>query len=501
MDAASAGARSTARPVVRSRRLLSLVADERLVEHIRRGNEAAFEVVFERYASGLVAFCRHMLSSREEAEDAVQLTFAAAYSDLLRRSDRVINLKPWLFTIARNRCLSILRARREPPSELGELPTSGVGEQVEERVELRELLADLRELPHEQRAALLLAEISDMSHAQIAVVLDCEAPRVKALVFRARSALMDRRRARETPCAEIQEQLANLSGGSLRRTPVRLHLRECAACRDYRDEVRNQRKVLAAALPVAPSLGLKSSVLAALGIGGGSAGGGLAVGLSSVAGAFGGGALAKVAVIAALAGGAAIAVPDALESRREAHTPDSGAESHSSRRATPGSQASVQEFRETPRLQPLSTPGAARAGTERPRAGAGTHGPAASAGSPRRTPKPGASSGPANAVKGKVTPPGQARKADNSLPPGQAKKADNGAAPPGHAKLGGDGPPGKAANGAKGANSANRPKPEPPGRPASKVQDQGPAAPAAPAAGNSVPAQPPVEKPKHATKP
>ena len=88
MDAASVGARSIARPIVRSRRLLSLVADERLVEQISRGNEAAFEVVFERHAPGLLAFCRHMLSSREEAEDAVQLTFAAAHNDLLRRSDR-----------------------------------------------------------------------------------------------------------------------------------------------------------------------------------------------------------------------------------------------------------------------------------------------------------------------------------------------------------------------------------------------------------------------------
>ena len=90
MDAATVGARATARPHFWSRRLLALAADERLVEQVRRGNEVAFEVVFERYGPGLLAFCRHMLSSREEAEDAVQLTFAAAHSDLLRliRSSR-----------------------------------------------------------------------------------------------------------------------------------------------------------------------------------------------------------------------------------------------------------------------------------------------------------------------------------------------------------------------------------------------------------------------------
>ena len=498
MDAASVGARATARPHFWSRRLLALAADERLVEQVRRGNEVAFEVVFERYGPGLLAFCRHMLSSREEAEDAVQLTFAAAHSDLLRRSDRVVALKPWLFTIARNRCLSMLRAQREAPTELGDLPTSGLGEQVEERAELRQLLADVRELPDEQRAALLLAEVSDMSHAQVAAVLGCEVARVKALVFRARGALMDRRRARETPCVEIQEQLANLSGGSLRRTPVRLHLRECAACRSYREEVRNQRKMLGAALPVAPSLALKSSVLGALGIGGGSATGGMAVGLSSAAGAFSGGALAKVAVVAVVAGGTAIAVPAAVDSRREANAPNTGADSHFSQRALTGSPAPGRESRRTPRFDPLSTPDAAGAGKAKPRTGAAIPGPAASAGSADRPHIPGGSSGHANAVKGSATPPGQARQADDSAPPGQAKKAGDGAAPPGHAKLGKGGPPGNGANGATGGNSANGAKPKPPGRPAPKVKDQ---VPAAPAVGNSVPAPPSVEKPQQKAQP
>src|ERR687896_1720717 len=106
MRAAAIPARATLGPF-RSKRLLSLVGDERLVEQIRHGNEAAFEVAFERYGAGILGFCRHMLGSPEEAEDAVQHTFAAAYRDLLR-DEREIKLKPWLYTIARNRCLSML---------------------------------------------------------------------------------------------------------------------------------------------------------------------------------------------------------------------------------------------------------------------------------------------------------------------------------------------------------------------------------------------------------
>src|SRR5919202_6847389 len=95
-----------------SKRLLRLLGDERLVGQVRQGSQPAFEVVYERYVPGILSFCRHMLGSHEEAEDAVQHTFAAAYRDLLR-DEREINLKPWLYTIARNRCLSMLRARRD----------------------------------------------------------------------------------------------------------------------------------------------------------------------------------------------------------------------------------------------------------------------------------------------------------------------------------------------------------------------------------------------------
>src|SRR5436190_16902284 len=93
------------------RRLLALAGDERLVEQIRRGNEAAFAVAFERHSAPILSFCRHMLGSREEAEDAVQHTFAAAYGSLVE-DEREIQLKAWLYAIARNRCLSMLRARR-----------------------------------------------------------------------------------------------------------------------------------------------------------------------------------------------------------------------------------------------------------------------------------------------------------------------------------------------------------------------------------------------------
>src|SRR5205085_4134797 len=60
--------------------LLRLQSDERLVALTRRGNHGAYEALVSRYHARLLAFCRHMVSSREDAEDVLQEVFAAAFT-------------------------------------------------------------------------------------------------------------------------------------------------------------------------------------------------------------------------------------------------------------------------------------------------------------------------------------------------------------------------------------------------------------------------------------
>src|SRR6202049_439821 len=88
--------------------LLRLQSDERLVSLVRRGSGAAFEMLVSRYQSRLLSFCRHLLGSREDAEDVLQEVLAAAFNAILA-DDRPINVRPWLYRIARNRCLNHLR--------------------------------------------------------------------------------------------------------------------------------------------------------------------------------------------------------------------------------------------------------------------------------------------------------------------------------------------------------------------------------------------------------
>jgi RNA polymerase sigma factor (sigma-70 family) len=242
-------------------RLLRAAPDERLVAALRRGDEKAFEAIYDRHHRALLGFCRHMLGSHEEAEDALQRVFVAAHRHLSDGTAHV-NLKPWLYTIARNRCLTVMRARRtRDDAAAAEAPSDGavvegLTDAVQRRADLRDLVGDLHRLPEDQRAAIVLFEMGDQSHAEIAEVLDVKCEKVKALVFQAREGLMRARTARDTPCAEIRQHLSSRTRALPRRGVIRGHLDCCPACAAYDLEVRRQRAALALVVPVVPSLEL-----------------------------------------------------------------------------------------------------------------------------------------------------------------------------------------------------------------------------------------------------
>ncbi|MGZ4278606.1 MAG: sigma-70 family RNA polymerase sigma factor [Solirubrobacteraceae bacterium] len=292
-------------------RLAAPRSEAELLAGVRRGDDAAFEALYDAYHRRLLAFCQHMLGSREEAEDVLQHTFLAAYRSL-RAGYEVVDLKPWLYTIARNRCLSVVRARRDEVELDDDAPaTEGLAAEVDRRTELRTLVGDVQRLPPDQRAALILFEVGDHSHKEIAAVLGVRREKVKALVFQAREALMGWRTARETPCAHVREQLATLRGRALGRATIRRHVELCSGCADYEAAVRCQRAALAIALPVVPAAGLRAAVLGSMAGGSGLGGAVGAGGATSAAGGLAGlgvnGVAAKVLLVTALVGGAGVA--------------------------------------------------------------------------------------------------------------------------------------------------------------------------------------------------
>jgi RNA polymerase sigma factor (sigma-70 family) len=276
--------------------LLRLQSDERLVALTRRGSHHAFEALVARYESRLLAFCRHMLASREDAEDVLQEVFAAAFNAMMA-DERPINVRPWLYRIARNRSLNHLRRSQAVGVDSMDIHLAEGGlttaDKVHRREEFRLLISDVQELPETQKTALLLREIDALSYDQIAEAMETTVPSVKSLLVRARVSLAEASEARGLSCAQVRTELGEVAEGLTRTTaPVRRHLRSCERCQFFRKQLRSTNRALAAVFPVGPLLLFKKLVLTHLGTSAAAGGGAAAAsGGGTVAGVAAGGAV------------------------------------------------------------------------------------------------------------------------------------------------------------------------------------------------------------------
>jgi RNA polymerase sigma factor (sigma-70 family) len=257
--------------------LLKLQGDERLIAMARSGNPGAFEAIVDRYQGRLLGFCRQMLGSTEDAEDVLQEVFVNAYRAMLA-DEREINLRPWLYRIARNRCLNHLRKPTADAQESMDMvpvvEAASTAEKVHNREEFRQLLADVGKLPETQRSALLLREMDALSYEEIALAMETSVPSVKSLLVRARISLAEASQARQLTCGEVRVDLAEAAEGLRKLSgPVRRHVRDCEECADFRSQLRSNDKVLAALVPVGPLIALKGFFASKLGLGGSGASG------------------------------------------------------------------------------------------------------------------------------------------------------------------------------------------------------------------------------------
>ena len=299
--------------------LLKLQGDEKLIAMARSGNSGAFETIVDRYQARLLGFCRQMLGSTEDAEDVLQEVFVNAYRAMLA-DKREINLRPWLYRIARNRCLNHLRKPKADAQEsMDAVPmveAATTHERVHNREEFRQLIADVNKLPETQRSALLLREMDAMSYEEIALAMETTVPSVKSLLVRARISLAEASQARLLTCGEVRLELAEAAEGLAKVSgPIRRHLRECEDCAEFRDQVRSDAKVLAALVPVGPLVAFKSFLGSKLGFGGAGASSGAAgAGAGAGAGSMGtggavvsGGAASGVGALSSAVGAKAVA--------------------------------------------------------------------------------------------------------------------------------------------------------------------------------------------------
>jgi RNA polymerase sigma factor (sigma-70 family) len=304
--------------------LLRLRSDEQLVALFRAGDDEAFRVIHDRYRTRLFAYTRQMLpGSRADAEDVLQDVFVRAYRHL-RASDREVLLRPWLYRVAHNRCIDVLR---RPSAATGEeLDGHGpVGDDplatLEARDDLQRIVRDVGRLPEAQRSALLMRELDGMPYADIAGALEVTVPAVKSLLVRARISLAQAEEARQTACSEIREHLVLARDRGVRAGGLaRRHLHDCSDCRQFQRNLRAVEQRLAMLAPavgplalVANILGLGSAGGAASGGGAAGAGGVTALGSSAVAGGAAASAGASVATTAVAAAGSAVAAATAAK--------------------------------------------------------------------------------------------------------------------------------------------------------------------------------------------
>src|SRR3954465_369961 len=286
--------------------LLRLKGDEQLIALTRKGHQGAFEVLVQRYQSRLLAFCRHMLGSTEDAEDVLQEVFTASFNAMLA-DERPINARPWLYRIVRNRCLNHLRRPTHSGQDSMDIfETDGgatTADTVHKREEFRQIVADVQELPETQRTALLLREIDALSYDDIAHAMDTTVPSVKSLLVRARVSLAEAAEARLLTCEEVRLELGQVAEGLGKTTaPVRRHLKQCDRCRVFKGELKKANRALAAVYPLGPLVVFKKFLTAKVGLsastasGGSSAAGGARFAAGGAAAAGGAGASGAMSV-------------------------------------------------------------------------------------------------------------------------------------------------------------------------------------------------------------
>lgn len=189
-------------PSVRSS---AVIDDAELLSRLRRGEDAAYEILVRTYSGRLLAVTRRILRSEDEAREAVHEAFVQAFRHLSQFEEQAL-VSTWLHRIAVNTALMRLRKRRRKPEEPLDplLPTyqddghhveqfTAWAEPVDEAIERRRVQEQVRrcidQLPESYRTVLLLRDIEEMGTADAAAMLGISENAVKMRLHRARQAL------------------------------------------------------------------------------------------------------------------------------------------------------------------------------------------------------------------------------------------------------------------------------------------------------------------------
>jgi RNA polymerase sigma factor (sigma-70 family) len=303
-------------------KILRFLSDDRLAALAARGTPDAFALIYERHHQGIYRYCRSILGNAHDASDALQNTMTSVLQ-ALPGERREIALKSWLYRIAHNESISLLR-RRRPQVDLKHaeaLPAPDMAEDIASRERMAQLWSDLEELPERQRAALVMRELSGLSHDEIAASLEVSPGAAKQAVFEARQALRDLGGGRAMDCRHVQERISDGDGRRLWARKIRSHLRSCDDCQAFQVALGARRNDLAALAPPLAPAAAAALLHGVVGGGGAGTGGGLLSllggGAGKAAGATTAFKMSAAVAVSVVAGGTAAVASHEVRSNRD----------------------------------------------------------------------------------------------------------------------------------------------------------------------------------------
>jgi len=176
------------------------LTDAVAVARARAGDSDAFRVLVERHSRSLFRLAFRMTGNQQDAEDVVQESFLRAYKQLAKFDERA-SFGTWLYRIAANCSLDLVRSRKRRSEHLA--PQENAGSEMDDPVALLPSRAPtpdrlalssevgervkqaMEELSPTERTAFVLRHFEGMCMEEVSRVLDCQPGAAKHSVFRA----------------------------------------------------------------------------------------------------------------------------------------------------------------------------------------------------------------------------------------------------------------------------------------------------------------------------
>jgi len=153
------------------------LSDEQLIRLIASRDGTALEYLYERYSASVMGLAMKMLANRAEADEVVQETFWRVWSKTdSYRADRG-TLLSWIFGIAHNLCIDLIRQQKVNPMNLEEAPIVNIADHgmneaasIRDAVEREQLQSAMDDLPSDQREVIEMAFFKGLTRQEIAKV-------------------------------------------------------------------------------------------------------------------------------------------------------------------------------------------------------------------------------------------------------------------------------------------------------------------------------------------